>query len=89
MNYSENELIPNVRKFVKKLQITIHSIGAIKIEKSPKNNLVRHLTLGWKEIRFSVSTTKSKERKSSEEFCVMKICTVKILFNGLIALCKI
>ena len=34
-----NELIPNVRKFAKKLQITIHSIGAIKIEKSPKNNL--------------------------------------------------
>ena len=38
-NYSGNELIPNVRKFAKKLQITIHSIGAIKIEKSPKNNL--------------------------------------------------
>ena len=28
-----NELIPNVRKFAKKLQITIHSIGAVKIEK--------------------------------------------------------
>ena len=36
-NYSGNELIPNIQKFAKKLQITIHSIGAIKIEKSPKN----------------------------------------------------
>ena len=33
---SVNELIPNVRKFVKKLQITIHSIGAIKIEVAEK-----------------------------------------------------
>ena len=31
--YERNELIPNVRKFAKKLQITIHSIGAVKIEK--------------------------------------------------------
>ena len=31
--HERQELIPNVRKFAKKLQITIHSIGAVKIEK--------------------------------------------------------
>ena len=39
-NYSGNELIPNVRKFAKKLQITIHSIETIKSEKQHKDKLL-------------------------------------------------
>ena len=35
-----NELIPNVRKFAKKLQITIHSIETIKSEKQHKDKLL-------------------------------------------------
>ena len=68
--YERNELIPNVQKFAKKLQITIHPIGAIEIEKSPKkvSCLLREISTCKKEAedtRWVIASIDVKQRSSS------------------------